>query len=91
MRRALNGADSGTKAASRQRRAVVRIAHGDEGDRHRARRFAEERSAPADLAEQAAEERTDRDAEAERRLVEDDGRAAPPDAAPDDAWRAPWR
>ena len=44
---------------------------------------AEERAAPADRAEQTAEQGADGDAEAERRLVEDDRRApVPPTAAP---------
>ena len=43
----------------------------DEADRHQ-RRGAEERPAPGDAAEQAAEQRAGGDAEAERGLVEDD-------------------
>ena len=43
----------------------------DEADRHQ-RRGAEERPAPGDVAEQAAEQRAGGDAEPERGLVEDD-------------------
>ena len=68
---ARNGAESFT--GTRSRRVVLAEQHddGDEADRHEDR-GAEERPAPADGAEQAAEQRADRDAEAERRLVQDD-------------------
>ena len=56
---------------------------GDEGDRHQ-RHHAEERAAPADLAEKTAEERPDRDPQSEGGFVEDDRRAASASCRADD-------
>ena len=71
------------RARSTPSACVSRTTIATNADRHEGG-GAEERAAPADAAEQAAEQRADRDAEAERGLVEDDRRAGAAGGGADD-------